>query len=174
MPVFETFSVRSLPSVQGNEPEEELMDIALSVSYLSASLQAMELSEPLRGVLRQMLLMTDLMARKLDSARPVVLMDTLNGVHRDASSLPSITRYSTRASVKMQSSRVSPVKTNLCNTEKKVLRCVGRGMSNAEIASELELKETTVATALSRAYAKLGARRRYHAFRLAEDAGLLA
>jgi DNA-binding NarL/FixJ family response regulator len=161
MPVFEAFSVRSLPpSVQGNEPDEELMDIALSVSYLSASLQAMELSEPLRGVLRQMLLMTDLMARKLDSARPVVLMDTLNGVHRDASSLPSITRYSTRASVKMQSSRVSPVKTNLCNTEKKVLRCVGRGMSNAEIASELELKETTVATALSRAYAKLGARRR--------------
>ena len=57
--------------------------------------------------------------------------------------------------------------------ETDVLRLVGRGLSNAEIAAELYLGETTVKTHLGRVLDKLGLRDRARAIAFAHQSGLL-
>lgn len=57
--------------------------------------------------------------------------------------------------------------------ETDVLRLVGRGLSNAEIAAELFLGETTVKTHLGRVLDKLGLRDRPRAIAFAHESGLL-
>ncbi|HET7357559.1 MAG TPA: response regulator transcription factor [Nocardioidaceae bacterium] len=56
--------------------------------------------------------------------------------------------------------------------ELEVLRLLGRGRSNAEIAVELFIGETTVKTHVARVLSKLGLRDRVQAAILAHDAGL--
>ena len=60
----------------------------------------------------------------------------------------------------------------LTERERDVLGLIGKGMSNAEIAAELYLGETTVKTHVSRVLAKLGAPSRMRAAVIARDAGL--
>jgi DNA-binding CsgD family transcriptional regulator len=57
--------------------------------------------------------------------------------------------------------------------ERQVLALVARGASNRAIAAELGLSDETVKTLLSRAFAKLGARKRGDAAARAHDLGLL-
>jgi DNA-binding CsgD family transcriptional regulator len=57
--------------------------------------------------------------------------------------------------------------------ELEILELVARGMSNREIAGQLYVSENTVKTHCSRAFDKLGARRRTQAVQLGKEFGLL-
>jgi len=57
--------------------------------------------------------------------------------------------------------------------ELEILELVARGMSNREIAGKLFVSENTVKTHCSRAFDKLGAKRRTQAVQLGKEFGLL-
>jgi DNA-binding CsgD family transcriptional regulator len=57
--------------------------------------------------------------------------------------------------------------------ELEILELVARGMSNREIAGKLYVSENTVKTHCSRAFDKLGAKRRTQAVQMGKELGLL-
>jgi DNA-binding CsgD family transcriptional regulator len=62
---------------------------------------------------------------------------------------------------------------NITRRELEILALVAQGMSNREIAGKLFVSENTVKTHCSRAFDKLGARRRTQAVQLGKEFGLL-
>jgi DNA-binding NarL/FixJ family response regulator len=89
---------------------------------------------------------------------------------------PSVTRRLITAFATKGPSSVDQARrrlTALTEREQEVVRAVARGLSNAEIAGELGMAETTVKAHVSRALAKLGLTNRVQAAMLVHDAGLI-
>ena len=94
----------------------------------------------------------------------------------DALLAPSVTRRLihefSRGAVAQQSA--PPELEDLTPRELEVFKLMARGMSNAEIAAELIVSETTVKTHVARVLMKLGVRDRVQAVVLAYESGVVA
>ncbi|WP_157248506.1 response regulator [Nonomuraea typhae] len=76
---------------------------------------------------------------------------------------PSVTRRLISAFAQQPEKREPEELGNLTPREREVLACVARGLSNAEIAKELDMAEATTKTHVSRVLSKLGLRSRVQA-----------
>ena len=114
----------------------------------------------------------------LKDTPPDTLIDAIRSVARgDALLAPSVTRRLIEDYVRRPGptspATVPPGLPDLTDRELEVLRHIARGLSNAEIARELYLGETTVKTHVGRVFMKLGLRDRVQAVVLAYEAGLV-
>lgn len=91
----------------------------------------------------------------------------------DALLAPALTRRLVDRYTSGPSQTTAPALDQLTNRELDVLRLVARGLSNAEIAAELFIGETTVKTHVARILLKLGLRDRIQAVILAHESGSL-
>jgi DNA-binding NarL/FixJ family response regulator len=94
----------------------------------------------------------------------------------DALLAPSVTSRLIREFSRTPSSQreLPPTLEDLTPRELEVFRLLARGMSNAEIAAELVVSETTVKTHVARVLMKLGVRDRVQAVVLAYESGVVA
>jgi DNA-binding NarL/FixJ family response regulator len=87
---------------------------------------------------------------------------------------PSVTRRLIREFSRLPERPASPPELSaLTDREREVLECLGRGLSNVEIARHLFVAETTVKTHVGRVLQKLGLRDRAQAIVLAYESGLV-
>ena len=107
----------------------------------------------------------------------VILMDGIRVIAQgDALLAPSVTKRLihefSRGAVAQQS---APAELDeLTPREHEVFKLIARGLSNAEIAAELVVSETTVKTHVARVLMKLGVRDRVQAVVLAYESGVVA
>src|SRR5262245_6272792 len=112
----------------------------------------------------------------LKRARPEQLIESIHTVAAGESLLsPAITRAVIDRAVRQpEPAPADQARIQLLTArERDVLRLVGRGLSNAEIAAALVVEESTVKTHMKRILAKLGLRDRVHAVILAYETGLV-
>ena len=112
----------------------------------------------------------------LKDVPPEHLVDGIRSVaNGDALLAPSITRRLVEEFVRSAPPQTKPPAglDQLTSREHEVLLLIARGMSNAEIAAELYVSETTVKTHVARVLMKLSLRDRVQAVVLAYEAGLV-
>jgi len=112
----------------------------------------------------------------LKDVPPERLVDGIRAVaNGDALLAPSITRRLIEEFVRSGTTRSSapPALDELTARELEVLQLIARGLSNAEIAKELFVSETTVKTHVAHVLMKLGLRDRVQAVVLAYEAGVV-
>jgi len=112
----------------------------------------------------------------LKDVPPERLVDGIRAVaNGDALLAPSITRRLIEEFVRSGPATTSPpaALSELTARELEVLQLIARGLSNAEIAKELFVSETTVKTHVAHVLMKLGLRDRVQAVVLAYEAGVV-
>jgi len=114
----------------------------------------------------------------LKDAAPPDLLGAIRAVHAgDSVVAPSTTRRLLRQFVAVlpdHTGRAPDVRlAGLTEREREVLRLVGRGRSNTEIAADLVIAEATVKTHIGRLLAKTESRDRVHLVVLAYETGLV-
>jgi DNA-binding NarL/FixJ family response regulator len=114
----------------------------------------------------------------LKDAPPQQLVDAVRVIARgDAMLSPAITRrLLDHVAPRLDPAQPEPPHArleHLTAREVEVLRCLGRGLSNAEIAASLVVSETTVKSHVSHVLGKLGLRDRAQAMVLAYDTQLV-
>lgn len=115
----------------------------------------------------------------LKDARPDELLAGIRAVALgDAVVAPALTRrllhaFTEALPAAARRTAEDPRISTLTDRELEVLRAVAAGLTNAEIAQELQLSESTVKTHVGRAFAKIGARDRVQAVIIAYDVGLV-
>ncbi|WP_246393698.1 LuxR C-terminal-related transcriptional regulator [Pseudonocardia pini] len=109
----------------------------------------------------------------LKSAEAAALLDAVRAVARgDGVLAPEVTRRVIARFAGAGPRRAVPGLDSLTPRERDVLACLGRGLSNADIARELVITEATAKTHVSRVLAKLELTSRTQAAIAAQDAGL--
>lgn len=111
----------------------------------------------------------------LKDVRPVDLVDAIRLVANGNALLgPTVTRrLLERFADTGHADTSSAAIASLTEREKEILRLLAGGLSNAELAQQLVLSETTVKTHVSNVLRKLGVRDRVQAVVVAYDAGLV-
>lgn len=112
----------------------------------------------------------------LKDARRDELVSAIRAVaHGDAALAPRVTKELIRrlGPVAAERSSATSLTAELTERERDVFVAIGRGLTNAEIAQELFLSESTVKTHVGRILAKLGARDRVQAVILAHRHGII-
>ena len=112
----------------------------------------------------------------LKSVEPATLIDAVRRVAAgDGVLAPEVTRRLLTAFVTAPAPaapRADPAIGALTERESDVLAALGRGLSNADLATELAISEATAKTHVSRVLSKLGCTSRVQAAILAKEAGL--
>jgi len=112
----------------------------------------------------------------LKRSRPADLLEGIRIVAAGEALLsPSVTRRLVEEFVEfpVATANSQPSIDALTDREGEVLRCVARGLSNAEIAEEMHISESTAKTHLKRVLMKLGLRDRVSAVVFAYEAGIV-
>jgi DNA-binding NarL/FixJ family response regulator len=179
--------IAALDLVVSTRPDVVLMDIRMPrLDGLSATERLMALPDPPRVVVLTTFDQNEYVVRALRAgAYGFLLKDApasrLIAAIRAAASgealiEPSITRRLIEqfAAPDAVPTGIPAVMHSLTERELQVLRLMARGRSNAEIAGEMVIAETTVKTHVARILTKLGVRDRVQAVVLAYDSGFVA
>lgn len=114
----------------------------------------------------------------LKDVPPELLVAGIRAVHAgDALLAPAVTRRMISSFLGADRPQATPARQELevlTSREREVLQLLARGLSNAEIAAELVVSETTVKTHVAHVLAKLGLRDRVHAVIFSYQNGVLA
>jgi len=109
----------------------------------------------------------------LKTTEPHALVDAVKACAAGETTLgPSVVRRLVDSYVERRAVALPAGAAGLTDRERDVLRAMARGLSNAEIALDLHLAETTVKTHVAHILAKLGVRDRVRAVVLALETGL--
>jgi DNA-binding NarL/FixJ family response regulator len=169
-------------------PDVILMDIRMpKLDGLAATEHLMKLPDPPRVVMLTTFDENEYVVRALragaygfllkDAPTSRLIAAVRAAAAGDALIEPSITRRLVEQFVAQPSSQASggiPVAlAALTERELEVLRLIARGLSNAEIATEITVAETTVKTHVARLLGKLGLRDRVQAVVLAYESGFV-
>jgi DNA-binding NarL/FixJ family response regulator len=169
-------------------PDVVLMDVRMPrLDGLSATEQLMRLPEPPRVVMLTTFDQNEYVVRALragaygfllkDAPASRLVAAVRAAAGGDALIEPSITRRLVEQFAAglppAEPAGVPAAVADLTDRERQVLRLVAQGLSNAEIAAEIVVAETTVKTHVARILTKLGIRDRVQAVVLAYESGFV-